>query len=288
MGPCSNKVRIKMYTAEISRGNPTCFIFLIDQSGSMEDPFGGDPTGSKARAVADAINRLLQNLVLRCAKAEGVRDYFYVGVIGYGVKVGPAFGGELSGMDLVPISTIGDQPLTIEERVQKVPDGAGGLIEQDIKFPIWFEPVAKGPTPMKQALKKAESILMDWFNEHPDCFPPVVINISDGEPTDGDPSGVAENIMEMESNDGNVLLFNLHLSSSTAPPVEFPDSKEPLPDEFASLLYDMSSILPEKIRVEAESEGFDVSPESRGFIFNSDIVKVIQFIDIGTRATVLR
>jgi len=160
MGPCSNKVRIKMYTAEISRGNPTCFIFLIDQSGSMEDPFGGDPTGSKARAVADAINRLLQNLVLRCAKAEGVRDYFHVGVIGYGVKVGPAFGGELSGMDLVPISTIGDQPLTIEERIQKVPDGAGGLIEQDIKFPIWFEPVAKGPTPMKQALKKAESILM--------------------------------------------------------------------------------------------------------------------------------
>lgn len=277
-----------MYTAEISRGNPTCFLFLIDQSGSMEDPFGGDATGSKARAVADAINRLLQNLVLRCAKAEGVRDYFYVGVIGYGLKVGPAFGGELNGMDLVPISAIGDQPLTIEERTQKVPDGAGGLIEQNIKFPIWFEPISKGPTPMKQALKKAESILTDWLDDHPDSFPPIVINISDGEPTDGDPSGVAESIKEMESSDGNVLLFNLHLSSSTAPPVEFPDSKESLPDEFARLLYDMSSILPEKIRGEAESEGFEVSPESRGFIFNSDIVKVIQFIDMGTRATNLR
>ena len=254
----------------------------------MEDPFGGDSAGSKATAVADAINKLLQNLVLRCAKAEGVRDYFHVGVIGYGVKVGPAFGGELEGMDLVPISAIGDQPLKVEERTQKIPDGAGGLIDQTVKFPIWFEPVAKGPTPMKQALRKAEGVLMDWLDTHPDCFPPVVINISDGEPTDGDPLEVAESIMEMESSDGNILLFNLHLSSSTAPPVEFPDNKNYLPDEFASLLYDMSSVLPEKIRAEAESEGFTVSPESRGFIFNSDIVKVIQFIDIGTRATNLR
>jgi hypothetical protein len=70
--------------------------------------------------------------------------------------------------------------------------------------------------------------------------------------------------------------------------VEFPDSKMYLPDEFASLLYDMSSTLPEKIREEAESEGFYIMPESRGFIFNSDMVKVIQFLDIGTRATSFR
>jgi hypothetical protein len=277
-----------MYTAEISRGNPTCFLFLIDQSGSMEDPFGGESSGSKAQAVADAINRLLQNLVLRCAKAEGIRDYFYVGVIGYGTKVGPAFGGDLAGETLAPISTIGDRPLMIEERMQKVPDGAGGVVEQAVKFPVWFEPVSKGPTPMKQALSKAENILVDWLNDHPDCFPPIVINISDGEPTDGDPSSVAESMMQLESSDGHVLLFNLHLSSSMAPPIEFPDTNDNLPDEFARLLYEMSSVLPEKIRMEAESEGFRVSDESRGFIFNSDMVKVIQFLDIGTRATNLR
>jgi hypothetical protein len=178
--------------------------------------------------------------------------------------------------------------LTVEERPHRVPDGFGGIIEQIVKFPRWFEPVAKGPTPMKLALKKAESIVAGWLDGHPDCFPPVVINISDGEPTDGDPLEVAESIMEMESSDGNVLLFNLNLSSSTAPRVMFPDTKSYLPDEFASLLYDMSSILPEKIREEAESEGFYLMPESRGFIFNSDMVKVIQFLDIGTRATNLR
>ena len=64
------------YSAEISRANPSCFLFLIDQSGSMEDPFGGgEATRKKADLVADAINRLLQNLVIKCAKEEGIRDY---------------------------------------------------------------------------------------------------------------------------------------------------------------------------------------------------------------------
>jgi len=39
-----NRGNIMVYSAEISRRSPTCFIFLIDQSGSMEDPFGGDKT----------------------------------------------------------------------------------------------------------------------------------------------------------------------------------------------------------------------------------------------------
>ena len=85
------------YTAEISRTNPTCFLFLVDQSSSMLEPFGAQPEKQKAEGVADAINRLLQNLVLKCAKSEGIRDYFHVGVIGYGGQVASAFGGALAG-----------------------------------------------------------------------------------------------------------------------------------------------------------------------------------------------
>ena len=33
------------YQAEISRKNPGCFLFLVDQSESMEDPFGGGEAG---------------------------------------------------------------------------------------------------------------------------------------------------------------------------------------------------------------------------------------------------
>ena len=56
------------YSAEISRTNPTALLFLLDQSSSMLEPFGGQPDKSKAEGVADALNRLLQNIVLKCAK----------------------------------------------------------------------------------------------------------------------------------------------------------------------------------------------------------------------------
>src|SRR4051812_30290961 len=105
------------YAAEISRTNPSCFLFMVDQSGSMAEAFGaGDPLRPKAQGVADAINRLLQNLVIKCAKNEGIRDYYHVGVIGYGERVGSAFSGSLAGRDLAPISEIANSPARVEER----------------------------------------------------------------------------------------------------------------------------------------------------------------------------
>jgi hypothetical protein len=46
----------------------------------------------------------------------------------------------------------------------------------------------------------------------------------------------------------------------------------------------MSSILPPKLRDAAKSDGFRISDQSRGFVFNADLVSVIRFLDIGTRA----
>lgn len=277
------------YTAEISRGNPSCLLFLIDQSGSMADPFGvGESNRRKADGVADAINRLLQNLVIKCAKEEGVRDYYHVGVVGYGAHVGPAFSGSLAGRELVPVSEIGNMPARVEERTKKVDDGAGGLVDQSIRFPIWFDPVANGATPMCQALGRAHSILQGWLAQHPGCFPPIVINITDGEATDGDPSGAADAIRKLSSNDGEVLLFNVHLSSQRASPIEFPDTEAGLPDQFAQLLFRLSSPLPAYMRSIAQQEGYTVSEGTRGFVFNADIVAVIKFLDIGTQPSDLR
>ncbi|MHC4083359.1 MAG: VWA domain-containing protein, partial [Planctomycetota bacterium] len=116
------------YTAEITRNNPTCVLFMIDQSRSMRDEVSaGDRTAPKSSGVASTINRWLQELSLKCAKGDGVRDYYHVGVIGYGKKVGPALVGPNAGKDLVPISEIAGNPGRIEERKQKVPDEKGKL-----------------------------------------------------------------------------------------------------------------------------------------------------------------
>lgn len=277
------------YSAEISRNNPSCFVFLIDQSGSMGDLFGtGEVSQKKADALADVINRLLQNLVIKCAKEEGVRDYFHVGVIGYGAQVGPGFTGPLAGQQMVSISQIGTSPARMEQRTKKVSDGAGGLVEQTVRFPIWFEPTASSGTPMCQALAMAKAVVEDWLGKHAGCFPPIVINITDGESTDGDPSAVAKEIRGLRSSDGEVLLFNIHLSSQKAAPVEYPSSEVGLPDQFAQQLFRMSSPMPDYMLAIAKREGMNVGEGSRGFVFNADLVAVIRFLDIGTRPNALR
>lgn len=83
------------YAAEISRDNPTAFLFVIDQSGSMDEKLEGGR--SKAQFVSDVLNRTLYTLITNCSKADGVRSYFDVGVLAYGGSdVATGFGGVLS------------------------------------------------------------------------------------------------------------------------------------------------------------------------------------------------
>jgi hypothetical protein len=286
------------YSAEISRVSPTAFLFLLDQSASMQDRFGGakqrgDAAPSKARVLADTVNRLLQNLVLRCAKEDGVRDYFHVGVIGYGPRVQhliePAEGHGAPG-GLVPISGLAERPLRLDTRTRRVPDGDGGFREQTTRVPVWFEPRAENGTPMCAGLDLAAQAVRDWTEAFPDAFPPTVLNVTDGEATDGEPLRYAQTLRSMGTRDGEALLFNVHLSETDAAPVTFPDAPDELPreDPYAQTLFQMSSALPFSMRAAAENEGFRVSLDTRGFVYNADPAALVQLLEIGTRPSNLR
>ena len=165
-----------------------------------------------------------------------------------------------------------------------VEDGAGGLVEETIKMPVWFYPVASSGTPMCEALRQSQAILQDWISAHQESFPPMVINITDGEATDGDPVPVAEHLKQLATHDGNVLLFNLHLSSHAGPSVQYPDSEVGLLDEFAVQLFRMSSVLPPHIQAAVAAGGYTINPQARGFVFNAGIVEVIKFLNTGTQS----
>ena len=115
------------YTAAIQRSDPTAFVFMIDQSGSMSDTL---PDGNtKAKFVSDVLNRTLSNLIVRSTKSDGVRDYFDIGVIGYGGDgVYNGLKGELSSSFFNPISALEANPVRIENRIKKGSDGMGGGI----------------------------------------------------------------------------------------------------------------------------------------------------------------
>ncbi|MBO3461860.1 VWA domain-containing protein [Aetokthonos hydrillicola Thurmond2011] len=284
------------YQAEISRRNPTCFLCLLDQSGSMQSVL--DPTNMTAldlpkvidgilytheaegktasQELSEKINDFLYSLANNCAQEEGIRDYFYVGVIGYNHSVAPAFIGDLAGKKLVPISELAEKTYHIEERTTD---------EGEIyKYPIWFLPVAEGDqTRMCEALQLAHSIIENWLQEHPNCYPPIVINITDGRATDGDPTIPAQSLKDLSSSDGNVLLFNCHLAKKKGNEILFPDTKRNLPDDLARTLFEMSSQFPAEMRNYAEILKYNLSENSRGFVYNAKVDTVIDLLDIGTQ-----
>lgn len=272
------------YQAQINRATPTAFMFIVDQSGSMNDKLGGFER-TKAQFVADVLNKTLFNFVTRCTRADGVRNYFEVGVIGYGAQGATnALQGNLGARMLNPISALESNPLRVESRKKKEDDGAGGIVEKSINFPVWFEPTANGGTPMCEALRKAGEELAAWCDAHPDSYPPTVLHITDGESTDGDPAALAEALQQFATNDGNVVVMNLHVSSVAGNPIPFPASENGLPDQYAKTLFRMSSQLHSNLLKLAKAEGFNVSNEARGYIFNSEASEIVAFFEIGTKA----
>ena len=121
---------------------------------------------------------------------------------------------------------------------------------------------------------------------HADCFPPIVIHITDGETSDGgNPEEYAESVRSLATSHGNVLMFNCHLSHQAADKIVFPGSVEMMPGDFARTLFRMSSVLPTPMVRLATTEGFKLEPNSKGFVFNADTVSLLQFLDMGTRVS---
>jgi hypothetical protein len=283
-----------IYNAEINRKQPTAFIFMIDQSGSMswqKQMYKGE-LSSYAEIVADMINNLLNELVGRCTKQAGVRDYFDICVLGYGGQDGtgafPIWEGNLKDKEWVSVSELRDNAKYITKNVIK--KIRGKTKTATIKEPYWFTPVGNYATPMGAAFSKAHEILSKWVKaeNHENSYPPVVINITDGAQTDYSDDNLIESskkVQALNTKDGHVLVLNCHISNEGSPTV-FPYSSEDLPDEnsYAHRLYEMSSVMPKpfdadisKIRNDA-----DTFSNYRGMAFNANVDVIFNLIDIGT------
>jgi hypothetical protein len=270
------------YSAEISRDNPTCLLFVIDQSGSMDEKMV--TSKSKADFVADVLNKTIYTVITNCTRADGVRNYFDIGVIGYGGNgIGAGLGGALSGSIIHPITDLEKSPLRVEDRTRLDDDGAGGVLERRIKFPVWFDATSSGGTPMCAALTKAAESIAAWCDAHPNCYPPTILHVTDGASTDGDPETIASALRQLSTTDGECLVFNVHVSTQQGETIQFPNSDSGLADTYAKLLFRMSSVLPTHVAKLATDKGYRLAENARGFMFNADPKDIANFFDIGTR-----
>lgn len=273
------------YTQDWASHQPGCMIFLLDQSGSMGIKFGQTQAGRNQRkcdVVANILNSFLNELITTniIPKADGtsdVRPRAEISVLGYeGGSVGSILNGPLAGRDFVSLPELQMNPTDIEMRKQKDADETGREYEVDVPFPLWVRPKAGGGTPMCAALQRARDLAQAWAYSHQESYPPVVINVTDGAATDGDPTAISQEIMQITTNDGQALLFNVHITNLTDPPIAYPLQESELPrDRYAQLLFSISSIIPETSRALLQVLlGRDVPQGSRGMIFNGDATSV--------------
>lgn len=284
------------YTARVDREHPTAFIFLVDQSVSMRrlTTFNGEDM-TLSEAVARIVNSQINELVERCVKNNDTRHYFDIAMIGYGQEACSAWNGSLEGRDFVTPEEIRNNPFQ-KKMVREEVRTRKGVTIKEVEKKQWMTARHDGNwTHMDKALKRAEGLLVNWMHEHhdKDCYPPTIINITDGEyngVTDEEMLQLSNQLKSMFTNDGNVLFFNIHIVPGHAEAVAFPATMAELNNNgYGEKLYNMSSLLPlnynEQIRNIFGDKQTDIRYHAMGV--NTGMERLVKMMKIGTLSSML-
>jgi hypothetical protein len=232
------------YERKVERAHPALIMMILDDSGSMSTSMAGT-SDTRYQWVERYSGIILKELLARCMEMSGetptVRPRYYLDVIQYGSTV----------KTWQPNSD-GDEELDIGEAAKKFTDtgslGLGGALGgTDTAAAFQF------------ALARIEKALQK--ERFKNSFPPIVFHLTDGEShTDAEP--IAQQIMNLSSSDGNVLLVNGYIGTSTQlnykDPNDFPgylteQEVGASPDNLR--LFHMSSVIPSTMRENLVNDG---------------------------------
>jgi hypothetical protein len=283
------------YTARVTSNNPCAFVLMLDHSGSMRDYVNDNRGESKVKAaeVAQVVNKFIEEIILTCQRTDIIKDYFDLLILSYGKTdendistVSIAWEGPLSGKKWVQVNELRNSSLRKEiiEVTNHKPFGPRILKEERN---IWIEPYADGLTPMKQAFEVCTTYIQEWVLDHPDSFPPMVFNITDGAVSDVEEYSelimAAEKLKSVSTTDGNTLLFNLLLLDSSEYQREFPavsDRQLFENSEYETALFDVSSVIPSNLKKELPATR-NISDDVKALVFGS-LDMILGFLNIGT------
>lgn len=279
-----------MYTQEITRKHRAAIVLLIDRSASMQEIVSiGKHKTSKAEAVTIIASTILTELIDRCRRIEGLRNYYDVAVIGYGDNTVEML---LSEDDFIPIERLARQEHKSRSTSYEIelPSGESRVVEHNL--PLWFEPKAEGNTPMYEALIRARDLVERWCKQeqNKDSFPPIVINITDGQMSDCNSNeflDISTTIRRQATNDGQTLLLNIHIESSSGTKALIFPSKEELQTSSAAtqLIAQASSVMPDSFNQDIINlKGRDYKPPFIGMGYNANILELLSIINIGSRS----
>ena len=286
-----HRSRSQNHSIPVSSENPWLMVLLIDGSHSMGADWGSSKR-SMAVTVEQAVNHLLYDMALNfCvtdsqSEGDGIRDRIHTKIIVYN--------NEDTVEDVLPSDEASFSRATGDSGwVKNYADTHSypGPFDTSIEIPRWLTVIPGGSTPMLAAFKAARESVEEHMISHPGSAPPVILNISDGEPTDcGDPVDWSlledeyRGIVSLGEEGRHPLVCNVHLASqSDQDPALFP-SKQPSIGGLESGLWKISSPVPQSIMGMVEDE-YDIAAEDgmRFFVFNSDLVHFHRFLHFSTR-----
>ncbi len=218
------------YEAAANSATPALIIYLIDVSRSMEILIGGKP---RVDVVSDGLYAARDKMLAVSNKGTYIANRYRIAYILYSEKA----------------IWIKDKVFTIAEI------GLSGVPPLDLR----------AETDTYLAFIQARNILkaeLPNIRRHP---APLVCHITDGKFTGRDPIPVAEEIMSMKVNDGNVLIQNIFISDNLfSNPI--PDIKRwkgitkqtKFTNQYAETLRSISSPLPDSYREIANAVGYNL------------------------------
>lgn len=232
-----------LYQALATTNSPALVIYLLDVSKSMDEQFDG---ASKISHVNESLNKVISQMVERSTKGELIAKRYHIAMSAYSDTSNDLLGG------IMTIDEIARKG-RLELNTLSLTDTAAAF--------AWARDLLKSELPKR--------------NGHNPVHPtPMVCHLTDGYYTGDDPEPIAREIMQMTSDDGNVLIENIYIGPNmTKQPIS--DSRgwpgifdvDELSDPYAQKLFNMSSPLPETyadfINIEA---GYNLKPNSKMLI----------------------
>lgn len=251
------------YEKVVRRAEPALIVMILDDSGSMTTNMTGT-SDTRYQWVERYSVVILKELLARSMEMAGdtptVKPRYYLDIIKYGSTVqrwqtGPE----------------GDEEMDIGAVAKKLSDNNGAL---GLGGSLGGTDTAAA---FQLALTRIEKALQK--ERFRNSFPPIVFHLTDGEShTDAEP--IARQIMSLSSNDGNVLIVNGYIGTSTQ--LAYKDEKdfpgylteqEVGSDADNLRLFRMSSVVPATMRENLVSDG----------IFPSIRENVRLFFDVRTK-----
>ncbi len=277
-----------MYEQRITRTHRTAIILAVDCSTSMQESTTiNNLVMSKAEAIAFAANYLIDELMALATRYDGLRDYYDIAIIGYS---GDGIESMLPADGFHSITHLATLAPEKRDYTFICKDATEEDCSTTYSIRPWVDAKATGSTPMFEALTMVANLVEEWCNApaNRQSFPPMVFNISDGEPTDASIDElitIAERIKHSATSDGNTLLFNIHLGNNTAQlPVTFPrDYNYTSECPHQNMLFRMSSLLPESLESVLEEQRTERGPY-RCVAFNASFGELMSILNIGSES----